>query len=54
MSPVVMALQPAACEVEILATPRRVSLWTISALKLERGRAFAPLALRASTSQYFL
>lgn len=54
MPPVVMALQPVACEVEILTTPRRVSLGSISVLELERGRAFAPLPLRASTSQYFL
>lgn len=51
-APVVMALQPEAGEAETLTTPTRVSLGSISALLLERGRAFAPLPLRANTQQY--
>ena len=49
---VVMALQPAAFEAEILTTPTSVSLGIISALLLERGWAFAPLPLQANTQQY--
>jgi len=51
-APVGMALQPAACEAEILTTPTRVSLGSVSAFLLKRDRAFVPLPLQANTQQY--